>query len=207
MSKEISFEEMLNMSCEARKEQKKALKPYIEPVKKLLPNGKKTSAVYINIPVLREYYCDDLITEDLDTALEHGWGEDGSRAFSFGYGNAFQKIDLDLLPEPEGNYSISIKKVGPWNYMLHYEDGMLFFRNDIYFFNDDFPETFNPGPISKPYEFLDQGTYVRIFEKDGYIVFLQGASPADNLHDYNRFTAFKAAKDRFQKAWGSKNWM
>ena len=205
--KVMTFEEMLDESMgEIRKEEPKPKRPpklYVEPTEET-PDGKQPGTVIINMPVVREYYCDDFVTDDLDTALAAGWGKDGSRVSSFGYGDSFDNIDLDWLPEPKKKYSIVINKYSFFYSMHHYDGGENFFRNIIYFPNNQLPETFNPGPVSKPYNFSDQGIEVRIFEKNGYVVFLRGSFPADNLNDFNRFLAFKVPVGIFQKAWRTK---
>ena len=207
------YEEFLSMTAlkiisERKKKEKTPLIPYVEPLKKTRPDGKPFCAVIVNIPVFREFFCGNgVVTDDLQTAWEVGWGEGGGGGMSFGYGDGFEKLDLDWFPEPEGKYRIAIKTIGPWRIMFHYEDEVLFFKNDIFFPQDHFPETFNPGPVSDPYAFSDQGIEVRIFEKDGYIVFLDGSYPADNLDDYNRFCAFKVPVEKFHKAWSMKEWI
>ena len=207
------YEEFLSMTAlkiisERKKKEKTPLLPYVEPLKKTRPDGKPFCAVIVNIPVHREFYFGNgVVTDDLETAWEAGWGDSVGGAMTFGYGDVFKKLDLDWLPEPEGKYRITIKTIGSWNIMLHYEDEVPFYKNIIDFPNDQFPETFTPGPASKPYVYSDQGTELRIFEKDGYIVFLDGSFPVDNLDDYNRFCAFKVPVEKFHKAWSMKEWI
>lgn len=160
----------------------------------------------INLPIFSirtdvHYYCPDgLVTEDLKEAKEHGYGSDGNRAASFGHGDGFATFDYSVLPEIEKLRLVLERCYGV--FLLDcYSGEERFMRNEVWYTGSDMENgRLKPlvGTVDKPYNYIDQGVDIYIFERDGYVMILS----ACNWESFSdMFTGFRVKAEAFYEAW------
>lgn len=147
------------------------------------------------------YWCDNgYKTSDLEDAKAHGYGKGRSRSVSWGHGDAFETFDYSVLPLME-NLSISIGKGGMFFYIDFMSNGIRFMRDEVWYTSRDIVDgKLKPlvGTAKCPYNFIDQGVDIYIFERDGYVMVLS----AENWEAYSdKFTGFRAKAEEFYAAW------
>lgn len=155
-----------------------------------------------SFPTSVHYYCDDgLITSDLEEAKAHGYGRDGNRTTSFGHGNAFETFDHNVLPVITGLY-MTLEPLGGVFLLEYYTDEVgKFMTHEVWYSSRDFKDgKLRPlvGSAKNPYNYIDQGEDIYIFERDGYVMVLS----AMNWEAFSSmFTGFKVKTEEFYAAW------
>ncbi len=154
-----------------------------------------------SLPTFVTYYCDNgFRTSDLEEAKAHGYGKDGSRAASWGHGDAFETFDYSVLPLIE-KFSMKVDKNGMFYSVDFFTDGYRFMRDEVWYTSRDIENgKVKPlvGTAKKPYNFIDQGVDIYIFERDGYVMVLS----AENWESYSdKFTGFRVKAEEFYQAW------
>jgi len=161
---------------------------------------------YIELPIFSlytsvTYYCDDgFQTDDLEEAKAHGYGKGRSRATSWGHGDAFETFDYNVLPLME-KFSMKVEKNGMFFSIDFFSDGICFMRDEVWYTERDFVDgKLRPlvGTAKRPYNFIDQGVDIYIFERDGYVMVLS----AENWEAFSDlFTGFRVKAEEFYRAW------
>lgn len=155
-----------------------------------------------SFPTSVHYYCDNgFITSDLEEAKAHGYGKNGNKATSFGHGNAFETFDHSILPEVN---DVQMKlEAFSFGYLLTYftkEDEEVM-RHEVWYDSNQMENgRLKPlvGTAKNPYNYIDQGEDIYIFERDGYVMVLS----AMNWEAFSSmFTGFKVKKEDFYRAW------
>lgn len=147
------------------------------------------------------YYCPDgLVTDDLEEAEEHGYGKSGNRATSFGHGNAFATFDYSILPVIE-KISMTLEKNYGCFLLDYYSDRERFMRHEVWYTSSDMEGgKLKPlvGTADNPYNYIDQGEDIYIFERDEYVMVLS----AENWESFSSlFTGFRVKAEEFYAAW------
>lgn len=155
-----------------------------------------------SFPTYVHYYCPDgLITESLEEAKAHGYEKDGDRCASFDHGDAFETFDHSVLPVVTG-IRMTLERLGG-GYLLEYytEEMEKFFAHEVWYNSKQIENgKLKPlvGPAKNPYNYIDQGEDIYIFERDGYVMILS----AMNWEAYSSmFTGFKVIAEEFYEVW------
>lgn len=149
------------------------------------------------------YYCPDgLVTSDLDEAKEHGYGEGRSTSTSFGHDNAFATFDYSVLPVIEKLSMVLEKEYGVF-VLRYYSDGEQFMCHEVWYTSARIEnDKLKPlvGTAEDPYNYIDQGVDVYIFERDGFVMVLS-AEDWESFSD--RFTGFRVKAEEFYEVWNA----
>lgn len=147
------------------------------------------------------FYCENgYRTDNLEDAIKHGYCEGRGRSFSFGHGNAFETFDYNILPVIE-NFSMELEDFHYIFFIRYFKDGEYFKGHELWYTSHDVVDgKLKPlvGPASDPYEYLDQGYEVYIFERDGFVIVL---SALDWENCSTEYTGFRVKAEEFYKVW------
>lgn len=154
-----------------------------------------------SFPTSVTYWCDNgFKTSDLEEAKAHGYGKGRSRSTSWGHGDAFETFDFSILPVIE-KFSMTLEKGGMFFWWDCYSDGVRFMRDELWYTSRDMENgKLKPlvGTAKNPYNFIDQGVDIYIFERDGYVIVLS----AENWESFSPLhTGFRVKAEEFYKAW------
>ena len=145
-----------------------------------------------SFPIYVSYYCPDgLVTDNFEEAKAHGYGTVGNRSASFGH---------SVLPVITG-IRMTLERLGG-GYLLEYytEEKEKFFAHEVWYNSKNIENgKLKPlvGTAQNPYNYIDQGEDIYIFERDGYVMVLS----AMNWEAYSdMFTGFKVKKEEFYEA-------
>ena len=161
---------------------------------------------YIDLPIFSlytsvTYYCPDgLVTKDLEEAKAHGYGESGNRATAFGHGDAFATFDYSVLPVIEGLSLVLEQSCGYYD-LDYYSGEERFMSHEVWYTSKDMQDgKLRPlvGTADNPYNYIDQGVDVYLFERDGYVMVLS-AMNWESFSDH--FTGFRVKAEEFYAAW------
>ena len=154
-----------------------------------------------SFPTYVSYYCPDgLVTDNFEEAKAHGYGTVGNRSASFGHRDAFETFDHSVLPVITG-ICMTLERLGG-GYLLEYyiEEKEKFFAHEVWYNSKNIENgKLKPlvGTAQNPYNYIDQGEDIYIFERDGYVMVLS----AMNWEAYSdMFTGFKVKKEEFYEA-------
>lgn len=147
------------------------------------------------------YWCENgFKTSDLEEAKAHGYGKGRSKSVSWGHGNAFETFDYNVLPLIE-KLSMTLCKSGLFFWIEFFSDGISFMKDEVWYTSRDIVDgKLQPlvGTAENPYNFIDQGVDIYIFERDGYVMVLS----AENWEAYSDiFTGFRVKAEEFYQAW------
>ena len=154
-------------------------------------------------PTYVNYYCPDgLVTDNLEEAKAHGYGLGGNKSTSFGHGDAFETFDHSVLPVMTGIH-MTLDRLGGVYLLAYYTKEMeKFFVHEVWYNSKNIENgKLKPlvGTAKNPYNYIDQGEDIYIFERDGYVMVLS----AMNWEAYSdMFTGFKVKKEEFYEAFG-----
>ena len=155
-----------------------------------------------SFPTYVTYYCEGgFMTDDLKEAKKHGYGTNGNRSASFGHRDAFETFDHSVLPVITG-ISMTLESLGGGYLLTYYTDEKeKFFVHEVWYNSKNIENgKLKPlvGTAQNPYNYIDQGEDIYIFEREGYVMVLS----AMNWEAYSdMFTGFKVKKEEFYKAW------
>ena len=85
--------------------------------------------------------------------------------------------------------------------ITYYSDGEEFMRHELYYTSKQIENgKLKPlvGTVKDPYNYIDQGEDIYIFEREGYVMVLS-AMNWESFSDL--FTGFKVKAEEFYKAW------
>ena len=161
---------------------------------------------YIELPIFSvktevHYHCPDgFVADNLDEAKVHGYGKGRSRSVSFGHGDAFVTFDYSILPVIE-KLSMKLEKTYKTFWLTYYSNEEQVMRHEVWY-SSRYIENGKLKPLvgtaEAPYNYIDQGVDVYIFEKDGYVCVLS-AEDWESFSD--KFTGFRVKAEEFYKVW------
>lgn len=161
---------------------------------------------YIDLPIFSlktevHYYCPDgFVADNLAEAKEHGYGKGRSRATSFGHGDAFATFDYIVLPVIE-NLSMKLERAYGVFQLTYYSDSKLVMRHEAWYTSrwiEDGKLKPLVGTVEHPYNYIDQGVDIYIFERDGYVCVLS----AEDWESFSPlFTGFRVKAEEFYGVW------